>query len=331
MTAHLKTSITFVLPGSLQTPVGGGRIVYEYANRLAQAGHNVHVVHSPVTRIDIDWKMVAKAIVRYPQRLLDRSFRPDSWMPVDRRVNVHWTPTLHGRHVPDADVVIATAWKTAEWVAQYGRRKGRKFYFIQHFESWDSSHERVEATWKLPLRKIVIARWLQKMAHEMGETADYVPNAIDTEQFYCEKPIHERKATRVAMLYHTLKWKGCDDGLTAILQVKARHPNLEAELYGVPPRPKSLPDWIAYRRNPPQAELRAIYNRAAIFVAPSWAEGWSLTTHEAAVCGAAICATDIEGYRPVVIPNETALVSPAMLPEALAHNIDQLINDPGAS
>ena len=36
--------------------------------------------------------------------------------------------------VDDADVIIATWWETAEWVAKMSDRVGRKIYFIQHHE-----------------------------------------------------------------------------------------------------------------------------------------------------------------------------------------------------
>src|SRR3546814_16260425 len=37
--------ISFVLPCSGRYPIGGFRIVYEYANRLADRGHQVSIVH----------------------------------------------------------------------------------------------------------------------------------------------------------------------------------------------------------------------------------------------------------------------------------------------
>ena len=319
--------ITFILPGSSGAPAGGPRIVYEYANRLARRGYGVTVVHSPITRIDPDMKMLGKALIRYPQRLIDRSFRPDAWLDVEPSVCIRWTPTLHERFIPDADIVIATAWKTAEWVARYPARKGKKFYFIQHFEDWDSPADRVRATWKLPLCKIVIAKWLQDIAAEMGAQAAIVPNAIDTDRFCCDVPIGQRKSSQVAMLYHNHAWKGSADGLAALRIVKQRIPDLTVELFGVPVQPQGLPGWIQYHRNPPQQKLREIYNRAAIYLAPSWAEGWGLTAMEAAACGAALVLTDIGGFCEFAEHEVNALLSPIKEPEALAGNVIRMIED----
>src|SRR3546814_8277185 len=48
--------------------------------------------------------------------------------------------------------------------------------------------ERVLATWKLPLEKLVIARWLKDIAIELGESTSYQPNAIDTAFFAMAVP-----------------------------------------------------------------------------------------------------------------------------------------------
>ena len=69
------------------------------------------------------------------------------------------------RDVPDGDVVIATWWETAEWVAKLSPRKGAKAYFIQHYEVFDyTPHRRVKATWRMPLYKITISKWLEPIS-----------------------------------------------------------------------------------------------------------------------------------------------------------------------
>ena len=300
--------ITFVLPGSSGEPSGGSRIVYEYANRLSIKGYKVCVVHAPVTQIDPGWKMLAKAVVRYPQRLVDRSYRPDRWLAVAPNVDVRWVPTLTARFVPDANLVIATAWKTAEWVARYPASKGKKFYFIQHYEDWDAPVARVDATWQLPMRKIVIARWLQKMASNMGETAAYVPNAIDHQFFFQMVDPRERLLPRLVMLFHLHPWKGCDDGLKALEALKEEKPALEVALFGVPKRPEHIPAWIQYHQNPSQRELCRLYNEATLFLAPSLSEGWGLTALEAMACGASVVATDNAGHLEFSVHGENALL-----------------------
>ena len=38
-------SITFLMPGKGSIPVGGFKVVFEYANRLQKDGYDVHIVY----------------------------------------------------------------------------------------------------------------------------------------------------------------------------------------------------------------------------------------------------------------------------------------------
>jgi glycosyltransferase involved in cell wall biosynthesis len=213
-------------------------------------------------------------------------------------------------------------------VSQYSRSKGRGFYFIQHLETWNGPEERVYATWKAPLQKIVPSKWLAEIARGLGETAIYIPYGLDVDAFQITTPYEERRANQLMMLYHNAMWKGCDDGLEALSLVRERDPNIRVSLFGVPARPDTLPDWIEYHQSPSPRLLRELYNQAAIFVAPSRTEGWGLTGCEALLCGAALVATDIDGHREFAFDGQTALTSPARSPGALAENILRLIQDP---
>jgi len=319
--------ITFILPGSSGEPSGGPKVVFEYANGLVARGHQVTIVSSPVSQKSPPLNMIAKAFLRFPQRKIDKSYRPDSWFKLDERVEMKWVPHLTSNYIPSSDVVVATAWKTAEWVVGYDSSKGQKYYLIQGQETWDESEERVMHTWKLPLNKIVISRWLNKIATDLGERAEYIPNGLDFLSFYLDIPIKLRNPYKVTMLYHDLPLKGSADGLTAIDITKKEIPNLEVTLFGIPKRPAKLPQWIKYHQNPKQSTIRELYNDSAIFIAPSLKEGWGLPASEAMMCGAALVGTDIGGHQEFAKSMETALLSQSNDPVALAQNVIRLIND----
>ena len=172
----------------------------------------------------------------------------------------------------------------------------------------------VMATWKLPLRKIVISRWLEDVANRLAEPSDYIPNGLDFKTFGMDVRPEDRDGNTIAMLYHHSDWKGSADGVKAICQVKAKIPQLRVRLFGVPGRPSGLPDWVEYNRNPRQGKLREIYNWAAIFMSPSWAEGWPLPPAEALQCGAVLAATDIGGHREYAIDGEDSATKPCQRP-----------------
>jgi glycosyltransferase involved in cell wall biosynthesis len=317
-----------VLPRTGEWPSGGLRIVYEHANRLARRGHAVSVVHPARLAINPTGFDHLKSTVRYVIKKIDGRYTPDAWLKMEPTVRLLCVPNLSDRFVPDGDVVIATAWQTAEWVTGYSESKGRGFYLIQHFETWNGPKERVVETWKTPLRKIVPSKWLVDIAHELGEEATYIPYGLDVNAFEIVTPAEKRTPNHLMMLYHKAEWKGCDDGLEAISMVRQKDPSLRLSLFGVPDRPASLPAWIEYHQSPSPQHLRDLYNQAAIFVAPSRTEGWGLTGCEALLCGAALAATDIDGHREFAFHEKTALTSPARSPRALADNILRLIEDP---
>ena len=202
-----------------------------------------------------------------------------------------------------------------------------KVLLYQHFEEWSGDRDRVLATWRLPLKKIVIADWLRQIAIGEGESADYIPNGVDQTAFAIDVPLLDRDPHTVMMLYHTFDWKGSNDGLAALRAVKREVPDMKVILFGVPNEPPNLEDWIEYHQLPSQPALRALYNRAAIFIAPSWAEGWPLPPAEAMLCGAATVLTDIGGHREFGKDGQTTLFAKANDPDSFVQPLFALLND----
>jgi glycosyltransferase involved in cell wall biosynthesis len=327
--------ITFLLPLAGNHPIGGFKVVYEYANFLAGRGHHVSVVHPAIFRIDQRFtrlKLRAKfrTLREYLRHKLKGTYKPGAWFTLDPAVKLLWVPSLAARHIPNGDVVIATAWETAEWAAEYPAGKGRRFYLIQHLETWSGPEDRVLATWKLPLEKIVIARWLLKIAEGLRQPAHLIYNGLDFSRFQLQNPIESRDPHDVLAIHHSLAWKGAADARAAFQLAQAAEPALRLTLFGIPPRPDDLANEIAYHQNPSQETIAALYNQAAIFVSASWTEGFSLPPAEALQCGAAIVLTDIEGPASYAFHEQTALLSPVKDPAALAANILRLVRPGGA-
>jgi glycosyltransferase involved in cell wall biosynthesis len=320
--------ITFLLPGTGHLPTGGSKVVYKYANHLSRRGHRVTLVHPALVAARASTLQAVRAASLFVYRGTVRDYRPRGWFRLEPAVRTIWVPTLSSRFIPHGDVVLATAWETAEWVVDYPAAKGEKFYLIQSWETWAGPEDRVRATWKAPLKRIVIARWLREMAREMGIECTYIPNGIDFEQFDLDNPIEDRDPNHLMMLYHTHPVKGSADGIEALSLLRRKQmPDLRATLFGTSPPSSPFPQWVDYRRLPSQPELRACYNRAAIFIAPAHIEGWPLPPAEAMICGAALAATDIGGHREYGIDGETALLSPAGNPKKLAENVLRLVRD----
>jgi glycosyltransferase involved in cell wall biosynthesis len=325
--------VTFVLPGYARKPIGGIRVVYNYANHLVARGHKVTVAHVAFFR---RYPRMADGRPRAQTRELLGGARDIlygrpigvSWQQVDAAVELSYIPVIADRFIDDTDAVVATAWQTADRVAGLSSAKGRKCYLIQHHETWSGRAERVDETWRLPLRKIFIAPWLEQRALEMGlDDVRRVSGAIDLDRFRVVRPI-EARPHRVVMLHSGWSWKGADEGIAALEIARRSVPDLEAVIFGTAPRPADLPRWIEYAQDPRQDELvDEIYNGSSVYLCPSHAEGWHLPPAEAMGCGCAVVSTDIDGVRDYAIDDRTALLSRVRDPEALARNLVRVLED----
>jgi glycosyltransferase involved in cell wall biosynthesis len=316
--------IAFVLPGRTVTPVGGFKVVYEYANLLARRGHEVSVVHPYDCSPPASWRQRLRARL-WVARLRRRRDQIAPWFELDPLVRLPLVVYPGAAELPQADALIATAWQTAEWVAAAADGERRGFYLIQHFESWDRPED-VLATWRLPLHKIVIARWLEEMAIEIGEgeRTSWVPNGLDFERFGLDVAPQERPPRVGALLS---RFKGREDVIAAFEEARRRVPELSAATYGTAPRPEELPDWIEYTRLPSPDELRRLYNSCSIFLQASRTEGWGLPATEAMACGCALVTYENGGSREYAIDGETASVVSEHEPARLAAAIVELAED----
>jgi len=280
--------ITFVLPPVNMS--GGIRVAAIHARLLATRGHEVVLVSPPPQprRAPLRQRL-RPAVFGGARRAAPRSHLDGSGL--DHRVLEVWRPVVD-TDVPDADVVIATWWETAEWVARLGPTKGTKVYFIQHHEVFEwLAHERSRATYRLPLHKVVVAEWLRRvMAETYGDRAvDVVPNSIDHLQFHAAPRGRQARPT-VGFLYSHVKFKGVDVTLRALDLLRERLPDLRVVAFGSakPPRPLA---GVEFHQEPPQDGLRDLYACCDVWLTASRTEGFNLPAMEAMACRTPVVST----------------------------------------
>lgn len=326
--------ISFVLPPYSTAPIGGYRVVYEYANRLARRGHYVTVVHASRLRNIPHPLRQLSGIVAWINYWRGRLFRRrPGWQRIDNRVTVLHVYEPTSARIPDGDVVFGTLWATTEYVIEYPVTKGQKFYLIQgpsEIDAWGAPKGRVDRLWRSPnLKKIVVARWLYERALEMGARHGdlrYIPNAVDTNLFRLIEPLEIRPPS-ACMMFGSEARRGSWYGLEALEMVRAARPEFETTLFSTEPRPPGIPSWMRFVTNPPQDQLVALYNSSRIYVCSSLAEGWHLPPTEAMACGCALVSTDIPGVRDYATHGVTALLCSAEDSSNLARHIIGLIDD----
>ncbi len=287
---------TFVLAGGFNLS-GGDRVVSIYAERLQRRGHQVFVIAAPA--YGPSWRDQLRSLKRA------RRMAPE---PAPGPSHIARTSVPHRRierlrpivdaDVPDADIVISTWWETAEWVARLSPQKGAKVAFLQHYEAFDyTPKRRVDATWRLPLHKIVVSRWLEEIAHEFGdEQVSLVPNAVDTQQFYAPERARNPAPT-VGMVYSSTPWKGAQLGMRALQRVREVLPDLRLVTFGAEPIAPHLPapPYATHMVTPAQDQLREIYASADVWLCASQTEGFCLPLLESMACRTPVVSTRVGG------------------------------------
>jgi glycosyltransferase involved in cell wall biosynthesis len=192
-------------------------------------------------------------------------------------------------------VVVATWWETAEWVNALGPDKGAKAYFIQHHEVFPYLPvARCHATYRLPLHKIVIARWLKDLMreHYADDVVDLVPNSVDRRQFFSAARAKQSVPT-AGFLYSTTPFKGLDVLLAALKEVRKNIPGLRLICFGAeaPSAAMALPEKAEFCFSPPQDQLRNLYSQCDVWITASRSEGFNLPAMEAMACRTPVVST----------------------------------------
>jgi glycosyltransferase involved in cell wall biosynthesis len=292
--------ITFLMTYASMS--GGTRVIATHAQELIRRGHTVQVFSTPARPPTLS--RTISSLIRnrkFPQRFdSGPNFFDNSGVP---HTAINKFRPLTDRDLPDADVVIATWWETAQWVADLSPSKGAKAFFIQHYETWGGSADRVDDAWRLPLQKIVISRWLEDLAQEkFGDSEVFrVPNSVDLELFNAP-PRKKQARPTVGMLYNRLWIKGCRVALRAIEQARQSLPELELVSFGEKPPSQDmpLPAGSRYTVSPPQNAIRDLYAQCDAWLCGSRSEGFHLPPLEAMACRCPVVSTKVGGPMDVI-------------------------------
>ncbi len=319
-----KLRITFLLPG--RGLFGGIRVVVIYGNSLLQRGHDVTIL---ILREGVEGgpRAVARRLQRAGRRILglDRDHL-DAF--AGKVASVHVKDLC--RITPDGDAVVATHWLTAGPIAELPTRKGRKFYFIQHYETHSFEGDKVDATWRLPMQKIVVAKWLQEIAKVRFNDGEalLVPNAVDHAQFDAG-PRDPHGPPCVGLMYSVAPWKGVATAFEAIRLARRQIPELQVVSFGAVPLNADVPappNTTFYLR-PDQHDLRHIYAEADVWLCASETEGFGLPPLEAMACRCPVVCTRCGGPEDFVEEGHNGFLVDVGDADAMADRLVTLISD----
>lgn len=288
--------ITFIINEPIRRASGGYKVVYEYANALHMRGNKVEIVYRckrGVLFSNYNFPWVIKIFLAKCIAALG-----PNWFKLKRGIRRRIVLDINDNTINNSDVLIATAVDTAKKVNNLSNSKGKKVYFIQGYETWVYPKEKVHETYSYDMTKVVVAKWLKELVDNYSDNQSYyIPNGVDKEIYKVIVPIESRDRYSISMMYHNLENKGSADGIKVLMDLKKRYPYLKVNMFGIPEKPKDLPEWIEYTCCASQEEVVEIYNKSAIFLCSSWSEGFGLTGAEAMMCGCALVSTETLGVK----------------------------------
>lgn len=316
--------ITFVM-GSGLTLSGGDRVIATHAVRLKQRGHDVLVISRPKGKPSL--RQQIKSMLKGQGWIATAKNEPSHFDDIDVPCKVieRYRPIVDA-DVPDADVVIATWWETAEWVWQLSPSKGVKVHFMQDYEVWGGTTEQVDASCRLAIPKIVIVGWVRDLLQKKFNQAPLalVPNSVDTEKFYAP-PRQKQSIPTVGLTYTTMYNKGCDISIQAYRIVQQVIPNLHLIAFGSQPITPTLPlpPSATYICCAPEHQLKELYSKCDAWLFGTRIEGFGLPILEAMACRTPVIGTPA-GAAPELLTHGVGIIVKPEDPEDMAKAIEQI-------
>jgi glycosyltransferase involved in cell wall biosynthesis len=285
---------------------GGVKAVLEDANALTARGHSV--------------------------RVLCKTARPD-WMSLscDFATVTDFTPDEIG----NPDVVVGTFWTTVP--ATLHARAGAAVHYCQGYEgehvSWRAHRAAIEAVYRLPTFKIVIAPHLRRTLGRLGVEARVITYCIDHSVMHPARPRPASPSFRVGLVGpYQVSWKGIAFGFRAC--ELARSAGLPLQLVratNTAPHADELrsPVPIEWHHRVPPRRMGDVYRSMDVFLTTSLGdeEGFFLPAVEAMACGVPGVFTDIPCTRDYGEGDYALFVAPSD-PMQMAEAIVALVHRP---
>ena len=230
-----------------------------------------------------------------------------------------WTP-LNAKHIivknknqlPDADVIIATGYKSVALTVQAPKRCGLKIHWLRGWETWQMPDERIiERVLKAPTLKLVNGIGLQEKLNKYGFKSQLIRPGYDLHELYPTGKREENSDIVIGGLYHQ-KHSGIKR-VSWLLDVwsylKSKRKGVKLHLMGATKPPSLTID--KYITNPTIKDKNYFYNEIDIWMAPAMQEGLHMPPAEAMLTECPIVTTTnpMSGTQDYALHEYNGLVS----------------------
>lgn len=318
--------INFIVPEISRT--GGMRIIFEYANRLTDKGHDV-VLYTPNIPFNNYPGEIRPYYIKYRikyslKKLFQSNKLPDNIFKKNFDVKFLWLFNDHT--VRDADVTVATSWTTSYIVNKLHASKGKKVYLIQDYEQWNSSAEYVDKSYKLNLNRITVSRYLQNLLLDKFQSeSEVILNGIDFSIFNNpDKKFNGSK--QVLFMDHILENKNTVAAIESVKILKSKFPDIKIKCFGFK-NYNPVPEFVEFIENPDDEEIKKLYCESDIFLYPSKFEGFGLPPAEAMACKCALVGNHVAAVPEFSENMKSAILTSPDHPEELVKGAEYLLTN----
>jgi len=318
--------IVFIVP---EIAISGGmRLIFEISNRLIKKGHSV-VLYTPIIPFNPYKGIYKPDYFRYRIKYVIKYFLGKVKIPknlFERMFEIKYVPYINNLFVENADAVVATSWTTAHFVNKLSGEKGKKFYLIQDYEQWKSNIKYVNESYKLPLNRIVISKYLQDLLkNKFDVESKRILIGINTEKFNNTEKIFNIPR-RILFMDHELDNKNVQGAIDTVIKLKQNFSDLQFRAFGVEKHHK-IPDFVEFFSNSSDEKVRKLYCESDIFLFPSLFEGFGGPPAEAMACKCAVVGNAVAALPDYAIDKETAILTNPLKPEQLYEGVKFLLEN----
>ncbi len=318
--------INFIVPEISRT--GGMRIIFEYANRLTERGHDV-LLYSPNIPFNNYKGMVMPYYIKYrfnyaKENLFKKNKLPENLFKKTFDVKYLWL--FNNLTVRDADVTVATSWTTSYVADRFNKSKGKKYYLIQDYEEWNSNVKYVERSYSLNLNRITVSGYLKSLLFDKFQAeSDVILNGIDFSKFSNPEKQFGGKI-QILFMDHILENKNTVGAIETLKILKLKYPDLKIKCFGIK-NYHPLPEFIEFTENPGDEEIKKLYCESDIFLYTSKYEGFGLPPAEAMACKCALVGNKVAAIPEFAENMKSAILTSPDNPDELIKGVEYLFNN----
>lgn len=186
---------------------------------------------------------------------------------------------------------------------------------------------------------IVPSGYLKTVFSDFGIETHIIPNIINVERFHPKKKCGQMNTHRPHLIItrNLEAIYGITTAINAVALLKKTLPDIQLSIAGMGPQKEELQQLVVQEKLEKNIsfvgkltpeEMADLYQRADIMLNPTTVDNMPNSVLEAMASCVAVVTTDVGGIPYIVVNNKTGLFTEVNNPEAMAKQINRLINEP---